>query len=197
MGGNLLIGKIMKNCVKLMEPGKFYHVYNRACGWKKMFITGDNFEYFLSLYDHYLGEYVNTYAYCLLPNHFHLLIQTKYLQGIKDLGELYNQKFSNFFNSYAKAFNNYFSRKGNLFSQNFKKKEVGTDKYLRTLIIYIHQNPIKHGYAETYDDWEYSSYLEIMGDECTNCQGNKVLEYFHNKKIFEFCHSFDIDIDVE
>lgn len=58
-----------------LQPGKFYHIYNRAVGSDVLFKSDDNYLYFLKKYGEYLGKYVETYAYCLLNNHFHLLIR--------------------------------------------------------------------------------------------------------------------------
>ena len=59
------------------EEGKFYHVYNRSVDKKVMFRNADNYRYFLVKYDQYLSGVVDTYAYCLLGNHFHLLVRVQ------------------------------------------------------------------------------------------------------------------------
>jgi len=54
---------------------QFYHIYNRGNNGEKIFYTSENYLFFLKRYDHYLSDYADTYAYCLLPNHFHFLIK--------------------------------------------------------------------------------------------------------------------------
>ena len=59
---------------KFLE-GHFYHIYNRSVDRKPMFKNADNYQYFLRQYEHYLSEVIETYAYCLLGNYFHLLVR--------------------------------------------------------------------------------------------------------------------------
>ena len=55
----------------------FYHIYNRGNNGDDVFYEARNYKYFLEKYDLYLSDFVETYAYCLLPNHFHILIRVK------------------------------------------------------------------------------------------------------------------------
>src|ERR1700709_2847473 len=59
------------------EAGDFYHIYNRTIDKQPMFKNEGNYEFFLRKYDEYLSGVVDTYAYCLLGNHFHILIQVR------------------------------------------------------------------------------------------------------------------------
>lgn len=65
-----------KNVINL-NPGSYYHVYNRAVGNDKLFYTEANYVDFLKKYLEYMRPIVNTFVYCLIPNHFHFLIQVK------------------------------------------------------------------------------------------------------------------------
>ncbi len=60
-----------------MEIGKYYHIYNRGNNKENIFFELKNYEYFLKKFCYYLEKYVDIYAYCLMPNHFHFLIQVK------------------------------------------------------------------------------------------------------------------------
>jgi REP element-mobilizing transposase RayT len=60
-----------------LESSKFFHIYNRAIGKDLLFLTDENYRYFLQKYNEYLSDYVETYAYCLMGNHFHFLIRVK------------------------------------------------------------------------------------------------------------------------
>ena len=189
----------MQKFIKWMEPDKYYHVFNRACGFDKLFITKGNYIYFLKLYTRFLDEFVETYAYCLLPNHFHFLIKPKDLQGFKDLGGLYSNQFSKLFNSYARSFNKMNGRNGSLFSQNFKRKEIASMDYMRGVVIYIHRNPIKHGYIESIEEWSHFSYSKILNGkkDTINVRTDEVLEWFGGKDNFKNYHSLEISIDLE
>ena len=65
-----------------LDSNYFYHVYNRTVNGERLFINRGNYEFFLKQYDKYLSAYVETYAYCLLNNHFHLLIRVKTWENI-------------------------------------------------------------------------------------------------------------------
>ena len=65
-----------------LEPEGIYHVYNHAVGEENLFRSAENFRYFLDRYQYYLSPVVETYAYCLLPNHFHLLIRVRSRQEL-------------------------------------------------------------------------------------------------------------------
>ena len=67
----------MPNYRQPLEPGCFYHVYNRGNNGDNLFYNQENYKFFLRKYDEYLSPLVETYAFCLLPNHFHLLIRVK------------------------------------------------------------------------------------------------------------------------
>jgi len=62
---------------QVLESGCFYHIYNRGINSETIFKEERNYSFFLDKYDLYLSPVVNTFAYCLLGNHFHLLIQIK------------------------------------------------------------------------------------------------------------------------
>ncbi len=103
-------------------PDKTYHLFNRAVGDEKLFKSHDNYMYFLKKYAAHTGEVCDTWSYCLLPNHFHLLIRIKPLTIIKEQYKLFKrreppeydsvaladfimERFSNWLNGYTKAFN--------------------------------------------------------------------------------------------
>ena len=121
----------------------------------------------------------------------------KELQGFKEPGALYSKQFSNLFNSYARSFNKFHDRKGGLFTQNFKRKEIGTLDYLKTAVIYIHRNPIKHGLVEDLYDWEFSSYYEFVYNEPNVCKCDEVIEWFGDIETLKFCHSLKTGIDLD
>ena len=63
--------------IEPLIPGNFYHIYNRGIDSCNLFIEPDNYEYFLSLYDKYISPVADTYAWVLMPNHFHFLVRLK------------------------------------------------------------------------------------------------------------------------
>ena len=67
----------MSDPFPLFEPGCYYHVYNRGNNRERLFYGEDNYLYFLRKYDSFLSDFTDLFAYCLLPNHFHVLIRIK------------------------------------------------------------------------------------------------------------------------
>ena len=67
----------MEDKKTLLEPERIYHIYNRANGNELLFRSEDNYHYFLRKYGEYISPVMDTFSYCLMPNHFHFLVQVK------------------------------------------------------------------------------------------------------------------------
>jgi REP element-mobilizing transposase RayT len=183
-----------------MEPSRYYHVYNRGNIKENLFLAEENYQFFLELYRRHIKPIAATYAYCLLPNHFHLLIRVRdpeeqaLLYGQNPRGELPYKfvppahSFGHLFNAYTKAFNKWRGRTGSLFQKNFKRKEVATEGYFTRLIHYIHQNPQRHGLLSDYREWPHSSYHSLLSPKPTRLQREQVLGWFGGPGPFEAFH---------
>lgn len=108
---------------------------------------------------------MDTYAYCLMPNHFHLLVGVKSEEALKStfpkfetLEKLVSKQFSNFFSSYTQSFNKVFERKGSLFIKNFKRTPILDERQWQENFLYIHLNPVKHGFVRNHTIWKCSSW---------------------------------------
>jgi len=188
----------LKNKLEIFKEERLFHVYNRANGNEKLFLSDENYRYFLRKFDEYISPFVDTFCYCLMPNHFHFLLKIKRQEQIenvikyknlnKNLDGLISQQFSNFFNSYAKAFNKQQNRKGSLFMHTFKRKQINDEKYLRKLIHYIHYNPKKAGLVNKLEDWDYSSYRVLISELETKLKRKDALELFESRSNFIYCH---------
>ena len=84
--------------LEVLEKGNVYHIYNRGINGEIIFNTDENKHYFLKLYSKYLENKADTFAFCLMDNHFHFIIRNINEKEI-------TQGLSNLFNAYAKAFN--------------------------------------------------------------------------------------------
>lgn len=185
----------------------YYHIYNHAVGKENLFSQRENYIYFLSKYTEYISPVCRTFAYCLMPNHFHFLIQVKDESDIlefytkmnqaaslkdqktPDFAKIVMQRFSNFFNAYAKAYNKQYERKGALFIDYVKRKEIKDDSYFSKLIYYIHFNPVYHGFCKYIHDWEFSSFRSITSTKKTKLEKEKVLQWFGNKEHYLKFHN--------
>ncbi len=198
----------MQNKTEILSPETFYHIYNRANGNENIFRDHGNYLFFLGKYKHYLSPICNTYCYCLMPNHFHFLVEIKtedeliaFFQKEKPgfdlnstfpkfetLEKLISKQFSNFFSSYTQAFNKQQGRKGSLFIKNFKRKKIINREYLIKLVHYIHFNPVEAHLCDKANEWKYSSYKAICLNSITLIQKEKVLEWFDDLENFKFIH---------
>jgi len=197
-------------------PGEYYHIYNRGNSKQKIFHKEEDYERFIGLLYacnqknnfksddlkrdeglfnvHIDYSLVSMGAYCLMPNHFHLLVR----QGENGDISKYMQKV---ITAYVMYYNKKYKRTGSLFEGKFKAEHANTDRYLKYLFSYIHLNPIKlidSMWKETWIkdkaktnayllNYKYSSYLDYMGVDRVQ---KKVLTrkafpcYFPTKQIF-------------
>lgn len=138
-------------------PEEYFHIYNRGTDKREIFNNNSDYTRFLeSLYlfnsqervvlkmvpkkerfTYERGEtIVDIGAYCLMPNHFHLLVRSKQEKGVS----LFMEKIQT---SYSMYFNKKYNRNGSLFQGPFKAQHVSRDEYLKYLFSYIHLNPVK------------------------------------------------------
>ena len=75
----------MQNYKAKLEPENYYHIYNRANGSEKLFLNEGNYLYFLQKYNFYISPIADTFAYCLMPNHFHFLVRVKTIPQTSDV----------------------------------------------------------------------------------------------------------------
>jgi len=202
-----------------IEPENYYHIYNHAVGRINIFEQEENYYYFLEKYKEHLSEVVDTYAYCLMPNHFHLAVKIKdynYLLNFykkpyqpltkfktlskvnkvnnyntpdpKSISLLISKSFSNFFSSYSQAFNKQQNRRGSLFEKPFRRKLITSEAYLKSLIAYIHYNPVHHGFVKDIRDWKHSSFESFFINKSTLLKKHEVLNWYKDKNEFINTH---------
>ncbi|MFN0048891.1 MAG: transposase [Cytophagales bacterium] len=190
------------------EEECFYHIYNRSVDKKPMFKNEGNYVYFLKQYDKYLSAVVDTYAYCLLGNHFHLLVRVLDLTTFRDQNlttfqklsnlsthEIVSHQFRKFFQSYSMAFNKQQERTGTLFQTPFKRSLISTDSYFTQIVFYIHANPQKHGFTEDFKTWEWSSYNRILIEKPSKLKKGEVIQWFGDLAGFKQYHTQPIALD--
>ena len=174
-----------KNDQELL-PGLHYHIYNRGIGIEKIFFRERNYFYFLEKYDKYLSAYLETFSYCLIPNHFHLLarVRDSILQKDGNSDPDVSEQFRKFFISYSMSINKQEQRKGSLFIKNFKRKVILDDNYIRRAIYYIHNNPVHHKLCKNIEDYKWSSYSGILSDKPSKLPRQKIFEWFGGRQGF-------------
>ena len=176
--------------IQALEYGTYYHIYNRGINNTTLFKERTNFEYFLKLYDLHINPIAETYAWCLMKNHFHFLIRIKDVDNIVvEKKILPSQSISNLCNAYTKAFNKMYHRHGALFERPFRRKQINFDTYFQNVIIYIHNNPVHHKICEHPLQYPWSSYLTCISEKPTKLQRKEVLSIFDDVDNFKFVHS--------
>ncbi len=185
-----------------LESGKTYHLFNRGNNRGNLFFRPDNYAYFLTRYNAHLSPVVDTLAYCLMPNHFHLLIRVK---GVEEIGRLsksprlgkslnatpdaiVSEKFRVFFMAYSKAINKQQKREGSLFRKYFRRKLITDETYLLNTLYYIHHNPVHHGFTDILTDYPWTSYGAYLSDEPSIIRHDIAMSFFSNTTDFVDFH---------
>lgn len=173
-----------RNILKNYCADGFYHVYNRGVEKRKIFIDDSDYKYFLCLLKLYLtsstgshpvqgktlkkqktmpdfSSEIDLFCYCLMPNHYHLLISQSHIDSMprfmKSLGT-----------NYSMYFNHKYERVGSLFQGAYKAVQIKEDSYLLHLSRYIHLNPTLEtgshpAQGETLSDVRWTSYDDYLG----------------------------------
>jgi REP element-mobilizing transposase RayT len=195
-----------------LEPGNYYHVYNRGVNRCNLFYTNENYNHFLRLYEKYIDPIAETYAWALLKNHFHLLVRIREESEInlhrlpvpvkmqtpdaKPQLKKPHLYFSDLFNAYSQAINKQENRTGSLFQRPFRRIPVDNQEYFRRLIVYIHTNPVNHGFTDDYRSYPWSSYGSILSIKPTRLQREKVIGWFSGEGEFILKHTQELNMDI-
>jgi len=204
-------------------PNQTYHIFNHANGFENVYCEDENFRFFLEKYQVYISPIAETYSYCLMPNHFHLVVRIRKREVIEELirnkknfskvsldfgkvkvvnevkidnneiEKFISKQFSNLFSCYTQSFNKMYKRMGSLFIKNFKREEILDKEYFLNAIVYTHRNPIHHGFCTRYNDWSYTSYCEIAEQKSEFVEVAKLLKVFGGKQLFVEVHQQNLD----
>lgn len=189
--------------MEIKEPilhGNYYHIYNRGNNGIDVFLDADSYYHFLRLYAKYVEPVAETFAWCLLKNHFHILVRIKDKIEIDENELSYNttekpkiidpsRQFSHLFNAYTQAVNKRHNRTGSLFETTFERKLIASEKYFQKLIFYIHNNPVHHGFVKQMSLYPWSSYETVLSDKPTKLKREEVVELYGGLENYIFYHN--------
>lgn len=169
-----------RNTVRYKVENGYYHVYNRGVDRRLLFKRKRDYRYFTSLLMSYCtprvsgilpdqsqtwwrdklepGE-ISMVAYCLMPNHFHLLLHQQTFDGV-------TRFMRRVMTAYVRWFNTTYERCGALFESKYKSVWIDNSDYLMYVSRYIHRNPLgllEVGPLKRLDEYEFSSYGEYIG----------------------------------
>lgn len=108
-----------------------------------------------------------------------------------------SRHLGNFFNSYSLSINKQEERTGSLFERPFKRLEVDSEVYFRSMIIYIHQNPLRHGFVDSITDYPFSSYQHYLNEDESFLNKEKTLSLFGGIENFKVAHQQQMNTDIE
>lgn len=133
-----------------LEKNSHYHIYNRAVSKQPIFREDVDYRYFMFKLSQYMRKYeIDIFVYCILPNHFHLLLRSHSKA----------ENISKFMQSLQRVYGTYFNKKynhsGHVFESKFCHKKAKTSRDLAGVKKYILNNPVKHGYVDKYYEWSY------------------------------------------
>lgn len=139
---------------RVESPTGYYHVIQRGTGKQMLFEDqSDYLRYLNRLVEYGKDEEFELAAYCLMPNHTHLLIRSN--------SEALGKVFHRFGTSYSRYFNAKYQHAGHVFQGRYLSEPITDEGYLRACVRYIHNNPVKAGYCKR-DEYQWSSYNEFI-----------------------------------
>ncbi|MGM0587805.1 MAG: transposase [Bacteroidota bacterium] len=195
-----------------LEAGFYYHIYNRGNNSQSICRSPQDYKKFLELLFYYLYPAFEIYAYCLLSNHYHLLVKVNTDQEQIDKLNNYSDQaldiefspygyqydtykvkkpsflLSHLFNSFTKYFNDNYQRTGNLFEGSYKRIQISNLDYLTELATYIHRNPIHHGISDDFDTYPYSSYRYFLDSTFPLLRTDEAIQWFGDQDNFIAAH---------
>jgi len=140
----------------VFEPGMFCHVVNRGVDREPIFLRPADYEFFLhGIARFFPSQSITVIAYCLMPNHYHLLLRLE--------DDVLSRVIQRLTMSFSLAMNLRRRRTGPLFTGRFRSVVVRSDEQLVHTSAYIHLNPVAAGLAESPLKWPYSSYRAYLG----------------------------------
>jgi REP element-mobilizing transposase RayT len=167
----------------MMHPDTFYHIFNRGNQRQLLFLREHNYPYFMGKISNTFINDIHLIAFCLMPNHFHLMAYTSldfnYQQFSRRLGVMLR--------SYTRGLQNQEHFVGSLFQQNTRRKELKNPQDVYNCFQYIHQNPVNANLATKLEQWKYSSFNEYLNSTPKLCNvdlGRQLLDLPAKKHLF-------------
>jgi REP element-mobilizing transposase RayT len=202
-----------------LVPDTCFHIFNHANGFENVFSEAENYRFFLEKYQLYISPIAETYAHCLLPNHFHLVVRIRKREAIEkliqnknnslaitsskvqnfgrvtdnEIEKFLSKQFANLFSSYTQSYNKVYHRMGSLFIKNFKRESISDKTHFLNAITYTHRNPIHHRFCKGFEEWTYSSYPGIIYRVERIVETEKLLKITGGIDAFINMHKINLD----
>lgn len=185
------------------EADKWYHIFNRGNQGQTIFFNDADRRRFLDRLHTLLHPYSELIAFCLLDNHFHLLIRIRSAEEIESVSPpgfilntgnpskihtLVSEAFRRLFLAYAKSINRQQEITGSIFQKTVRRIPVDDEQHLVRLIHYIHHNPVHHRFVAHFEDFRWSSYRSIVDHDDRYLDSAGVIRLFGSEKDFISMH---------
>ena len=200
-----------KYVVRNFRKNAFYHIFNQGVEKREIFLDEEDYRLFqrylftylrpieevlemdpdipLRLTSKSLSEELGLIAYCLMPNHFHLLVRQKTENAVPKL-------LKQLTNAYTLHFNERYSRVGSLMQGRYKAVEVADEELLIHLARHIHLNPLAAVIVKTPEAHRWSSYPDYLGLKADiPAEKDKILSYFPSVGAFKGFHEDQADYE--
>lgn len=179
---------------RIQFSGAWYHVFNRGISKKTIYFSDSHYYLFIDLLKKISEKYnVEIHSFCLMPNHYHLLIHTPE-------GNL-SKAMQYFLSIFSRRINQDLNADGSVFKDRYKSIVIESTSYLLRLTRYIHLNPIEAGLSKSLSHYPWSSF-NIYANNIQNKSMNwfhthKIMEYFTKPEDFIYFHQFGVDEELK
>lgn len=147
----------MARLPRLTIAGAAHHVIQRGNNRQNVFVTDEDFEYFLGLLLDYARQFqVAVHAYVLMDNHFHLLVTPQNAEGLPQMMQALGRR-------YVRYFNDRHHRSGTLWEGRYRATVIESERYLLTCMAYLDLNPVRAGMVPDARDYRWSSHAHYAG----------------------------------
>jgi putative transposase len=169
-------GKIMSRKPRVWFPGAVYHITSRGNRKAAIFYSQKDYEKYLSLLEETREKYpFLLHAYCLMPNHLHLLLETIDIH-IKEIMKMLHS-------NYATYFNKRYDLVGHVFQGRYGAKLIDSVDYFSEASRYIHLNPVEANLVSSPEQYQWSSYAAyVLGNKNPHVITSKLLFYFQTSE---------------
>jgi REP element-mobilizing transposase RayT len=176
-------------------PGFVYHIFNRGINHQAVFLCDADKKTFLKKAKHYLTGYASVLSYCLLDNHYHLMVM---ILENSDPASNFSKQFGKLVLSYTHYFNKKYGHVGPIFHRRFKRLIVQNEQYVRQLFWYINSNPLHHRIVKEYRTYEFSSIrVFLYNNKDDFVDYDAALKMFPSKKfLIDFLQGFQEEYAV-
>ena len=176
---------------RLLLPNAVYHVFNRGISKKTIIFSDYHKSLFIQLLDEISQKFnVLIHTYCLMNNHYHLLIETP---------DANLDRAMHYFGRHlSKQINKSLNADGALFKDRYKSLLVDSDRYLLQVSRYIHLNPVEAGLVLRPEDYPWSSYPSYLGlDSASFLHTKKILSYLKSPEDYQYFVNLGIDKELK